>query len=80
MTTETLASFLGWCLVINFSVLVLATLSLVLGGKSVRRIHAQLFPIDEEQLPPIYFQFLANYKLAIFVFNLAPYLALKIMG
>lgn len=61
---ETLTTFLGWSTVINFGVL------------AVSAIPAWSFEIR----PLIYFQYLAQYKIAIFVFNLVPYIALKIMA
>jgi len=39
-----------------------------------------MFGIPEEELPMVYFKYLANYKIITFVLIVAPYLALKIMG
>ena len=49
-------------------------------GDWAKEIHSKLFKISKEKLDAMYFNFLANYKLAIFIFNLAPYIALKIMA
>ena len=38
-----------------------------------------MFGVDEADLPGIYFRYIAQYKILIFVFNLMPYLALRIM-
>lgn len=81
MNISTITEFLGWCTILNYGVLTFSTLMLVSSaGNWAKRIHSKLFGIAEENLNPMYFSYLANYKLAIFIFNLAPYLALKIMG
>lgn len=78
---DTAAEFLGWCTLINYGILTFATLMLVSSaGNWAKGIHLKLFGFTEEQLDEKYFDFLSNYKLAIFVFNLVPYIALKIIG
>lgn len=71
--------FLGWCTVVNIGILVFATLFLILFKRFVIRFHSQAFGIDASELPKIYFNYLANYKIVVLVFNFAPYIALKIM-
>jgi hypothetical protein len=51
----------------------------MLAGGPIKRLHAKMFGLSEEDLSRAYFQYLAQYKIAIFVFNLAPYLALRIV-
>lgn len=38
-----------------------------------------MFGLSQDDLSRAYFQYLAQYKIAIFVLNIAPYLALKAM-
>ncbi|NND83188.1 MAG: hypothetical protein HKN50_12240, partial [Gammaproteobacteria bacterium] len=45
----------------------------------VIKLHSSLSGVAEERLPEMYFSFLANYKLAFIMFNLIPYLALRVM-
>lgn len=80
MTIESLATFFGWCTVINFIVLSLAALMLIFWKATVMRMHNRVFGVDEQALPPIYIAFLGNYKMAFYVFNFVPYIALKIMA
>jgi len=77
---EVLTTFFGWCSVINIGVLVLTTVVLMLMKDAISSIHAKLFGVNQENLPLIYFGYLGNYKVAILVFNLVPYLALKLMA
>ena len=80
VTLESLAEFFGWCTVINAVLLMLAGLFLSVARTWVVGIHTKMFGINESELPGAYFQYLANYKLAVLVFNLVPYAALKMMG
>ena len=80
MNIGTIREFLGWCTVINFGLLVLASIMLVAFRGAVGGIHRRMFGLDEASLQRAYFGYLANYKIAIIVLNLVPYLALRIMG
>ena len=80
MTTETLTEFLGWASVLNIVLLVLTTIMVIAMRGTISRIHSGLFGLDEKDLGRAYFQYIALYKIAIIVFNVAPYIALKIMG
>lgn len=76
-----LTEFLGWCTLLNYAVLVFSALLLVSGvGNWAKRLHGKLFNLSETELNALYFSYLANYKVAIFVLNLVPYLALKIIA
>lgn len=71
--------FIGWCTVINIGILLIATIFLVLTRAPILKMHAKLFELNQADLSLSYFQFLGQYKLAIYVLNLAPYIALRIM-
>ena len=80
MTVEMVRAVLGWCAVINFGLLMLSSILLIAVRGAVSRIHAKMFNLDEKYLSQAYFQFLAQYKIAIIVFNIVPYFALRIVG
>lgn len=79
ISIDTLREFLGWCTVINIAILLVATIFIAFARNSISKIHAKLFKLSESDLSCSYFQFLGQYKLAIYVFNLVPYIALRIM-
>jgi hypothetical protein len=80
MTIEELTTLLGWCSVINIGVLALSGL-VVVALKDVNvKIHSGMFGVDPTNLPSTYFQYLGNYKIAIIVLNLAPWVSLKLMA
>jgi hypothetical protein len=80
MTVETLTELLGWASAINIAILIFSTLMLIVTRGSITKIHSKLFGIDEKDLGRAYFQYLGQYKIAIIVLNIAPYVALKIMA
>ena len=80
IASEALTGLLGWCTVINFGVLLVTSAMLILARGSMSRTHGKMFGLDETDLARAYFQYLAQYKIAVLVFNLAPYLALKLMS
>ena len=77
MNTESLIQFLGWSTLINMGFLLFTTLALVLFKNSITSLHGSLFGLESSDLKRTYFQYLAQYKILIFVFNLVPYLVLR---
>lgn len=77
---ETITEFLGWCSVINMGLLILSSILTILIRKIAIRFHSKLFNVDEKYLSEAYFQYLGQYKIAILMLNIVPYVALKIMG
>ena len=73
-------SFLGWCLVINVAILLFSTVFLSLIGDWASKTHAKMFHLDEAWVRQGYFTYLANYKIAVIVLNLVPWIALNLMG
>lgn len=79
ITIDTLTTFLGWCSVINIAIFLFTASILMTLRESISKIHSKLFGLNSVNLPLTYFQYLGNYKIAIFMFNVAPYIAMKIM-
>jgi hypothetical protein len=79
ISIDIVREFLGWCTVINIGILLVATTFLVLARAPISKIHIKLFELSQADLSLSYFQFLGQYKLAIYVLNLVPYISLRIM-
>ncbi len=77
---QTLTTFLGWCSVINVVLLLVATAALVLMKDWIAGIHSKMLGIDRSELPPMYFQYLGNYKALILILNIVPYVTLRMMA
>lgn len=80
MNITDLTTFLGWCTVINFGLLIVIAGCLTSMRGFIKRIHSSMYGVPEEALDAIYFNYMANYKLLIFIFNLVPWAALKVMA
>ena len=79
MSAEALTALLGWTAIINIAILLISTLAVVSMRGTIIGIHSRLFGLDEKDLGRAYFQYLAQFKIAIIVLNIAPYLALRII-
>ena len=77
---ETVRAVLGWSSLLNLGLLTFAAIVVMVAGDEIKRIHSRLYGLSDADLDRAYFQSLANYKVMIFVFNLAPYLAMRIVG
>ena len=80
MNIETIREFLGWCLVINFGILGLTKILVLSFKGAMSQMHGKIFGLDEVSMLQAYVQYMANYKIAIIVFNMVPYIALRIMS
>ena len=79
-TIEIIREFLGWCIVINLVLMIFSTIIVIAFSGPISRIHSKMFNLDEKYLSRAYFQYLAQYKIAIIVFNIVPYFALMIIN
>jgi len=80
MTIETLTELFGWITVINMGLLIFSTVMLLLMKGIAIKMHSKMFSIDEKDLNRMYFDYLGRFKILVIVFNLTPYIALKIIG
>ena len=75
-----LTAFFGWCTLINLALYLLSVLFVTVFKDFTQTLHSKVINIEPSELPKMYFNFLGNYKIAILVFNLTPYLALRVMS
>jgi hypothetical protein len=76
---EVLRSVLAWSTVINFGVLLWWFVFIAFAHDWVYRIHGKWFKMPVERFDAIHYAGIAFYKISILVFNLVPYLALRIV-
>lgn len=79
MDLNTFITLFGWMTIINFGLLIFSTLLLFIFKDTICRLHQQISGLEASTLKPAYFYFLASYKLLILIFNLVPYIALKLL-
>jgi hypothetical protein len=80
MTVEITRDVLAWCSVINIGLLLFWLLWLTLAHDFVYRVHGKFLKISVERFDEIHYSGMAFFKICIFVFNIVPYLALRIVG
>ncbi len=79
MTLEIIRDMLGWCAVINYSFLLWWFLFFSLAHEWIYRLHRKWFNISVETFDAIHYAGMALFKIGIFLFNLVPYIALRIV-
>lgn len=80
MSIEQLRDALLYCTVINFGLLVLWGLFFLLPHAWLYRLAGRVFRLSAEQFDAINLAGIVFYKLSVLLFNLVPYLALRIVG
>ncbi len=80
MTIEIIRDALAWCSVINMGLLLFWFLFFVLAQGFVYKIHGKWFKMPEERFNAIHYTGMLIFKMGIFLFNVVPYLALRIVG
>ncbi|MEN8136262.1 MAG: DUF6868 family protein [Thermodesulfobacteriota bacterium] len=80
MTIEIIRNALGWCGVINFGMLLLWFLVFSFAPALIYRTHGKWYKLSEEKISEIHYNGMLFFKLGIFLFNIVPYLALRIVG
>ena len=79
MTLDQLTTFLAWSSVVHIAFLLFATFMLFALRDWAMGIHSAMLGVDRVDLPRLYFQYLAGYKLLILVFFIVPYLVLRLL-
>jgi hypothetical protein len=80
MDIETARTVLGWCTVINFSVLLVWTGFYIFAHNMIEKWHSRIFPMPIENFATVHYKGIMYYKIGIILFNLVPYLALVIVS
>ena len=80
MSIDVVSRVFLWCAVINYAVLVIWVLLIILPHEWLYRLWGRWFRLTAEQFDAINFAGIAIYKVGILLFNLVPYLALRIAG
>ena len=79
MTLADLQSLLGWCALINYGALLLWVVLYMAAKDAMYRLHGRWFALSKERDETVHLAGMTGYKLAIWLFNIAPYLALHLV-
>jgi len=77
MSVEILTRFLMWCTVLNGSLLLLWTVMSITVPDTVYRMQSKWFDITRQQHNVAMYWYLGFFKIFFLVFNLIPYIALR---
>lgn len=77
---DLLTAFFGWCSVINLIVLMCGSAVVIWQKDRIAAIHSRWFAVPKDVLGTVYIKYLAYYKIGVFLFNVVPYIALKILS
>ena len=80
MTIEVTRSFLLWCTVINYGVLLVWFLVVVFAHDWILRIHGRWFRLSRDQFDALHYAGMSIFKVGIILFNLVPFIVLSILG
>ena len=75
-----LATFFGWTTIINIVLLAISSIAVIAFRGSISVMHGKMFGMETADLSRAYFQYIAQFKMAIIIFSLTPYIALKLMA
>ena len=80
MSMDLIRNALLWCAAINYGMLALWALLFILLHDGLHRLTRRWFRLSAEQFDAFNYGGILLYKVAIFLFNLAPYVALRLVG
>lgn len=69
-----------WCAVINYGILVVWFLFFLLAHDWMYGWHSRWFHVSVDQFDTVHYAGMALYKISILLFNLVPYVALRLVG
>lgn len=80
MNTSDLVDFFAWCCVLNYSILLIWFVMFSFAHDWLHLMHGKWFELDKRQFDLANYWLIGCFKLLIFVFCLAPYIALRIIS
>ena len=80
MNLELLEQFFFWWMITNLGFYILTAIMVVAFPKWLAKVQARVLGIDETTARTAVYYFLAAFKLLIIVFNLGPWIALRVIA
>ena len=80
MDLVSIRAFFAWCAVINIGLLLWWLVFVVFAHDWTYRMHSKWFKLSVQQFDACHYGGMGLFKLGIFMFNLVPYFALRIIG
>ena len=80
MNMMQLSDFLLYSLLINYGILIIWLVVFVFAKDWMKRLHGQWFKLSDQQFDAVHYGGMAVYKIGVLLFNLVPFIALKMLG
>jgi hypothetical protein len=80
MTLDTLRELLLWCSIMNVAILLIWWIAIMVARDMIHRVHGRWFRLSPQQFDEIHYRVMAQYKMGVILFNVVPYIALRIVG
>ena len=80
MNMMQLSNFLLYSLLINYGILIIWFVVFVFAKEWMKRLHGQWFKLSDQQFDALHYGAMAVYKIGVLLFNLVPFIALKMLG
>ena len=80
MTIEALSELLFWSAIINMGLLLWWVLFFIFARDWIYKYHSKWFKLSSEKFDSIHYTGMMLFKISIFIFNIVPYIALKIIS
>lgn len=80
MNVEMLRSVLLWCTILNYAVITFWFVIYMAAYRPLHQLWGRWFRISNEKIDTLNFALMGVYKIGVFLFNLAPLVALYIVG
>ena len=79
MTLEIIRDVLAWCSVINIILLLIWFIIFALARDWIYKMHSKWYKLSEDAFNTIHYAGIAFFKMLVLVFNIVPYLAIRIV-
>ena len=79
MSLYQLLQFFFWCSIINMGLLIFIFLLFKVAHRWIYSIHGKWYRLSEEEFDKVIYRMMLYYKSSIFIFNIVPYFALRII-
>jgi hypothetical protein len=73
-----LQEILGWCIILNFGLLLWWFFVFTFAKNWLHRLHGRWFRLSPEQFDQVHYTLMGVFKLGVILLNVGPYIALRI--
>jgi len=80
MTIEAIRTFLLWCTVIDYGILLVWFLVFVFAHDWIHPLHRRWFRLSSEQFDALHYVGMGIFKIGIILLNLVPFIALSVLS